>query len=316
MKIGIVGTGAVGSTAAYAMLTQGIASELVLVDSNLALAAAHREDLLHATPFSFPIHMQSGDFPLLDGCSIVIIAAGVAQVRDETRMQLLERNAAVFAQIVPEIMRYAPGAILLVATNPLDVMTQVATNLSGLSPDRVIGSGTMLDTARFQSLLATRLKISPSSVHAYVLGEHGDSEVLIWSSASVAGIPLIECAALCGYKLDDSEIVAVDQAVRKAAYKIITGKGATYYGIGAALAFLARAILQDECRVVSASAVAPSFSDVCDVAMSLPVVIGKHGVQQRLEPALNTAEHEALKGSAALIKNSVNQAMLSIKQGN
>ncbi|MGO4381220.1 L-lactate dehydrogenase [Pseudoduganella sp. RAF53_2] len=316
MKIGIVGTGAVGSTAAYAMLIQGIASELVLVDSNLALAVAHREDLLHATPFSFPIHMQSGDFPLLDGCSIVIIAAGVAQVRDETRMQLLERNAAVFAQIVSEIMRYAPGAILLVATNPLDVMTQVATNLSGLSPDRVIGSGTMLDTARFQSLLATRLKISPSSVHAYVLGEHGDSEVLIWSSASVAGIPLIECAALCGYKLDDSEIVAVDQAVRKAAYKIITGKGATYYGIGAALAFLARAILQDECRVVSASAVAPSFSDVCDVAMSLPVVIGKHGVQQRLEPALNTTEHEALKGSAALIKNSVNQAMLSIKQGN
>jgi L-lactate dehydrogenase len=313
VKIGIVGTGAVGSTAAYAMLVQGIASELVLVDSNPALAEAHCQDLLHATPFTYPVHMSAGDFPLLDGCTIVVIAAGVAQAQGETRTQLLARNVAVFAKVVPEIMRYAPDTMLLVATNPLDVMTQVATTLSGLPPHRVIGTGTMLDTARFQSLLAARLKISPSSVHAYVLGEHGDSEVLVWSSASVAGVPLLECAALCGFRLDDAEKSVVDQAVRQAAYRIIAGKGATYYGIGAALASLARAILQDECRVLTACTVTPSFSDVSDVALSLPVVVGRSGIQRRLEPALSTAEREALHTSVALIKHSVNQAMAALE---
>ena len=313
MKIGIVGTGAVGSTAAYAILVQGIASELVLVDKNVDLAEAHVHDLLHATPFTHRVHVRIGDFSMLRGCAIVVIAAGVAQAHGENRTQLLSRNVAVFAKVVPEVVRYAPNATLLVATNPLDVMTQVATALSGLPPHRVIGTGTMLDTARFQSLLAARLKISPSSVHAYVLGEHGDSEVLIWSSASVAGIPLQVCASLCGFRLDDAEQKQVDQAVRQAASRIIAGKGATYFGVGAALATLARTILQDECRVLTACAIAPSFAEVHDVALSLPVVVGKSGIQRRLTPELNRAEYDALHASATLIKRHVGEAVATLK---
>lgn len=312
MKIGIVGTGAVGSTAAYAMLVQGIPSELVLVDHNAALAQAHCQDLLHATPFTHPVHVHAGGFDLLQGCSIVVLAAGVAQAPGETRTELLGRNVAVFADVIPQIMRYAPNTILLVATNPLDVMTHVATVLSGLPPQQVIGTGTMLDTARFQSLLAGRLKVSPSSVHAYVLGEHGDSEVLVWSSASVAGIPLLQCAAASGYHLDATEMASIDQSVRRAAYQIIAGKGATYYGIGAALASLVRCIVQDEGRVLTACSSATGLAGATDVALSLPVVVGRLGIQLHLQPALDATEREALYASAAIVQQGVKQAMAGI----
>ena len=314
MKIGIVGTGAVGSTAAYAMLVQGIASELVLVDHDAARAQAHCQDMLHATPFTHPVHLQAGGFELLEDAFIVVIAAGVAQAPGETRTQLLRRNVAVFAEIVPRIMEYAATAILLVATNPLDVMTQVACTLSGLDAQRVIGTGTMLDTARFQSLLAYRLNISPWSVHAYVLGEHGDSEVLAWSSASVAGMPLLEYAALSGYRLDAAEMDRVDKSVRGAAYQIIAGKGATYYGIGAAVASLARCIVQDERRVLTACSVAPALIGLGHVALSLPVVVGREGIRQRFEPPLNDAEREALRASASIVRQNVEQAMAALDE--
>jgi L-lactate dehydrogenase len=312
MKIGIVGTGAVGSTAAYTMLVQGIASELVLVDHNPALAQAHCQDMLHATPFTHPVHLRAGGFELLEDAAIVVIAAGVPQTPGETRTQLLGRNVAVFAEIVPRIMEYAPSTILLVATNPLDVMTQVTSRLSGLAAGRVIGTGTMLDTARFQSLLASRLNISPRSVHAYVLGEHGDSEVLVWSSASVAGLPLLEYAALSCYRLDAAEKKRIDEGVRRAAYQIIAGKGATYYGIGAAVASLARCIVQDERRVLTACSLVPAIAGVSHVALSLPVVVGREGIRQRFEPALDDAEREALHASATIIKHNVEQAMAAL----
>jgi len=313
MKIGIVGTGAVGSTAAYAMLVQGIASELVLIDHNPALAQAHCQDMLHATPFTHPVHLHAGDFSLLEDAAVVVIAAGVPQAPGETRTQLLGRNVAVFADVIPRIMEYARGAILIVASNPLDVMMQVTTRLSGLPPHQVIGTGTMLDTARFQSLLASRLKVSPSSVNAYVLGEHGDSEVLVWSSATVAGIPLLECAALSGYQLDEAEMARVDQSVRRAAYQIIAGKGATYYGIGAAVASLARCIVQDECRVLTACSVTQNVAGISKLALSLPVVVGRSGIVQRYAPALSDAEHGALHASAAVIQRSVDEAMAALE---
>lgn len=306
-RIGIVGCGNVGSTAAYSLVLQGTGSELVLVDHNPKLAEAQRLDLLHATPFSHPLRIEAGGYDALAGCSLVILAAGVGQQPGETRMQLLSRNAAVFAEIIPQVMRYADDPVLLVATNPLDVMTQVATRLSGLPASRVLGSGTMLDTARFRSLLARHFEVSPSSVHASVLGEHGDSEVLVWSGAQVAGMPLAEFAAARGQPLTERMMADIDRGVRHAAYEIIDGKGYTCYGIGAALARLARCVVQDERAVLTACALAPEVEGIEDVALSLPLVIGRDGLQMRIMPALDTREREALRSSARVIKDVVSR---------
>lgn len=303
-KIGIVGAGLVGSTAAYSIAMQGIGSGIVLIDRDPKLADAQYRDILHATPFAHPMRIRAGGYAELDGCALVILAAGVSQKPGESRMQLLARNAAVFADIVPQVMRHAGDAVLLVATNPLDVMTQVATRLSGLPSSRVLGSGTMLDTARFRSLLAERFEVSPGSVHAYVLGEHGDSEVLAWSATQIAGLPLERFAAQCGQPLTEDLRRAIDRDVRRAAYQIIDGKGATNYGIGAALARLARCIVHDERSVFTACSVVPEVAGVADVAVSLPMVIGQQGVRMLIEPLLNGEERDALRSSAELIRTS------------
>jgi len=308
MKIGIVGTGNVGSTAAYSMALRGIGSELILVDHHPALAQSHAMDILHATPFSHPIHIHAGTYPDLAGCEVVILAAGVNQLPGETRMQLLSRNAAVFAEVVPQIMRYVDNPILLVATNPLDVMTHITTSLSGLPANRVIGSGTILDTARFRALLAEIYGISPDAVHAYVLGEHGDSEVLVWSSAEVAGMPLRQFASLCATPLTDEAKKNIDYEVRHAAYRIIEGKGATYYGIGAALASIVRCILFDERMVFTASTLLSEIEGVKNVTLSLPLVIGREGMQMQIYPPLDANEKEALRNSALIIRENIKLA--------
>jgi L-lactate dehydrogenase len=305
MKIGIVGMGHVGSTAAYSLALQGIGSELVLIDLDPKLALAQQMDILHATPFAHPLRILAGDYADLAGCALVILACGVAQKPGETRMQLLARNAAVFADVVPRVVRHAAQAVLLVASNPLDVMTQVTAKLSGLPPARVLGSGTMLDTARFRALLAERYRISPASVHAYVLGEHGDSEVLLWSGVAVAGMPLSQFAAACGRPLTSQDAAAIDEGVRRAAYRIIDGKGATYYGIGGALARLARCILNDERTAFTACTMLPEVEGVAEVALSLPLVIGRDGVQMTLRPELDPGERDALRVSAEIIKAGV-----------
>lgn len=305
MKIGIVGAGHVGSTAAYSLVLQGIGSELVLVDRNRPLAEAQAMDILHATPFSHPVTIHGGDFADLEGCTLVILAAGISQLPGETRIALLQRNAAVFSDIVPRAVQHAPDAVFLVATNPLDVMTQIATSLAGLPAGRVLGTGTILDTARFRSLLGQSFGVAPGSIHAYVLGEHGDSEVLLWSGAEVAGIQLAEFALACGHPLTPEVKEQIDQNVRRAAYHIIDGKGATYYGIGAALARLSRCILYDERTVFTACSVVPAIEDITDVALSLPHIIGRSGILSTLQPPIDEHERKALRESAALIKRNV-----------
>ncbi|WP_243094882.1 L-lactate dehydrogenase [Thermus thalpophilus] len=302
MKVGIVGSGMVGSAAAYAVALLGVAREVVLVDLDEALARAHAEDILHATPFAHPVWVRPGDYAALAGAKVVILAAGVAQRPGETRLQLLDRNAQVFAQIVPKVVRAAPEAILLVATNPVDVMTQVAYRLSGLPPGRVVGSGTILDTARFRALLAEHLKVAPQSIHAYVVGEHGDSEVLVWSSAQVGGVPLEAFAQARGCPLTEEVRRAVDEGVRHAAYRIIAGKGATYYGIGAGLARLVRAILTDEKGVYTVATFTAEVEGVLEVSLSLPRILGAEGVEETLYPPLDPEEREALRRSAGLLK--------------
>lgn len=302
MKIGIVGAGMVGSASAYAMALGGIGTEIVLVDLNRNMALAHAQDIQHGTPFASSVIVRAGEYTDLDAAGVVILAAGVGQKPGETRLQLLERNAAVFRSVIANVLAAAPDAILLVATNPVDVMTQISRRISGLPRGRVIGSGTILDTARFRSLLGQHLGISPRSVHAYVLGEHGDSQVLGWSGAKAGTIPLASFAAQVRAPLTQSVRTEIDRGVRNAAYTIIQGKGATYYGIGAGLARIVRAILGDEQAVLSVSVATPDVLGVSDVALTIPRVVGARGVVVDLFPELDPEEHEALRRSAEIIK--------------
>ncbi|MEM1065404.1 MAG: L-lactate dehydrogenase [Pseudomonadota bacterium] len=302
MKVGIVGAGMVGSSAAYALALMGIARHIVLVDRDEKLARAQAEDIAHAVPFASSAQVEDGGYDALAGCGVVILAAGVSQKPGETRLALLERNAAVFREVVAEVLRAAPDTILLVATNPVDIMTYIATRISGLPPARVIGSGTILDTARFRWLVGQHLRIAPHSVHAYVLGEHGDSEVLAWSAARAGSVELSSFAAQVGAPITASVRERIDGGVRRAAYTIIEGKGATWYGIGAGLARIVRAIARDEEAVLSVSIRMDAVAGVRDVALSVPRVVGASGVTADLLPDLDRGETEALTASATVLK--------------
>ena len=301
MKAGIVGAGMVGSAAGYALARRGGASEIVLVDRNEALAVAQAEDIAHAVPFAHPVRVRAGDYDALDGAGVVILAAGVAQKPGEDRLSLLSRNADVFAQVLEGVQRAAPDALLLVASNPVDVMTEVTLRVSGLSAERVIGSGTILDTARFRSLIGGHLGVAPQSVHAYVLGEHGDSEVLAWASARAGSEPVARFAAQVGAPITEDVRARIDEGVRRAAYRIIEGKGATWYGIGAGLARIVQAVRDDQRSVLSVSMVTPEVEGVKNVALSLPRVVGGAGIVATLMPELAGDEAQALRRSAELL---------------
>lgn len=303
MKVGIVGAGQVGASAAYAIALLGKAREIVLVDLDPALAAAQAEDISHALPFAATTQVRAGDYDALQDAEAVIIAAGVSQKPGETRLDLLARNAEVFRAVTGNVLSHAPDAVLLIASNPVDIMTGITTRLSGLPPGRVIGSGTILDTARFRVLLGQHLNIDPRSVHAYVLGEHGDSEVLSWSSARIGALSLDQAAAERRAPITDTIRAQIDDGVRAAAYRIIEGKGATYYGIGAGLARLVAAIGGDERSVHSVSILTAEVQGLRDVPLSLPRIIGKGGVLGDLTPDLDAGEQVALQASAMLLKD-------------
>ncbi len=310
MKVGIVGSGNVGSTAAYTIVLQGLAEDLVLVDLDQPRAAAHAEDILHATPFAQPARVTAGGFDALAGADVVIIAAGVAQRPGETRLDLLKRNAEVFRAIIPPAVEAAPSAILVVATNPVDIMTLVADRIAGLPPGRVFGSGTILDTARFRALLGEHLGISPHSIHGYVVGEHGDSEVIVWSSARIGSVDLATFAAAVGRPLDDTTRHRIDDGVRRAAYRIIEGKGATYFGIAAGLARVVRAIAQDERAVLTLSLIEPAIEGFNGVPLSLPRVLGRDGILATFRPELDEGEAIALRESARILRQAADQLSL------
>ncbi len=298
MKVGIVGCGFVGSSGAFAIALEGKANELIMVDLNADLANAHAEDILHATPFSEPIRVAGGDYTSLKNAELVVLACGVAQKPGETRLQLLQRNVKVFRDVVPRVLEYSPETILLIVSNPVDIMTQVVSHISGLPAQRVIGSGTILDTARFRTLLAEHLGVSPHSVHAYVLGEHGDSEVLAWSSGKVGGVPVEKFAAQIDRPITQEIKSRIDDGVRNAAYRIIEGKGATYYGIGAGIARIARAIEDDEGAVMTLS----NVDGFGGVSLSLPRVLKANGIETTIQPVLSNEETEALEKSAEILK--------------
>jgi L-lactate dehydrogenase len=310
MKVGIVGCGMVGSSAAYAMTLQGGASEIVMIDLNEKAARAQAEDILHATPFSNPVRVRSGAYSDLDHAKAVVLACGVGQRPGESRLELLSRNLKVFQAVTPQVLQYAPEAVLVVASNPVDVITEIVTVLSGLPPSRVIGSGTILDTARFRALLGEYLGVSSQSVHAYVLGEHGDSEVLIWSSVKVGGVPLPDFAEQIGKPVTPEVRARIDEGVRRAAYRIIEGKGATYYGIGAGLSRIVSAIRDDERTVLTVSMTMTDVKEFERVSLSLPRVVGSEGVLTTLRPALSNEETEAIWRSARILTDTAKQLKL------
>ena len=310
MKVGVVGSGNVGAGAANAMVLRGVAREIVMVDINTKRAQAEAEDILHAVPFSHSVIVRQGEYSDLDGCAVVVITAGVAQKPGETRLQLLGRNASIFKGMIPLIVSNAPDAVLVVATNPVDIMTHLTAHYAaayGVPRHRVIGSGTTLDTARFRSILGRYLDVDPEHVHAYVLGEHGDSEVLAWSMVTVGTVPLEDYARARGISLSDEMLEEIDDGVRRAAYRIIEGKGSTYYGIGAALSRIVQAILRDQRSLLTISAPLAELEDVRDITFAMPTLVGGQGLIATLPAPLNAEEQAKLVASARTLRRALDE---------
>jgi L-lactate dehydrogenase len=298
----------VGSASAFALVMRGVGREIVLVDINAARAAAEAEDIFHAVPFAHPLTVRAGGFADRAGSRVVVIAAGVAQKPGETRLQLLQRNAGVFRQIVPSVLRAAPEAVLLVVTNPVDIMAHLAAHFAarfGVPHTRVLGSGTTLDTARFRALLGRHFDVDPQYVHAYAIGEHGDSEVLAWSAATIAGLGLDDFAKVHGRPLSEPQRAEVDENVRRAAYHIIAGKGATYYGIGSAVARIVDVVLHDQRAILTVCSRIEGVPDCEGVTLSLPHLVGGEGVLTTIPLPLDGAEGEGLRRSAGILREAI-----------
>ena len=314
MKIGVVGCGMVGSTSAYALVMSGVGREIVMVDLNRARAEAEANDIYHAVPFAHPLRVRAGDYADLEGAQVVVLAGGVAQKPGETRLQLLQRNADVFREIVPSVLRAAPDAVLLVVTNPVDIMTHLAAHFAarfGVPHTRVFGSGTTLDTARFRTLLGRHFDVDPQHVHAYVIGEHGDSEVLVWSQATIAGLSLDEFVEVHGAPLTPEIRTAIDLNVRRAAYQIIIGKGATYYGIGSAVARIVDVVLHNQRAILTICSRMDGIPDCDGLTLALPHLVGGSGALTTIPLALDTTERERLAASAHVLREAVASLDLS-----
>jgi len=314
MKIGVVGCGMVGSTSAYALVMSGVGREIVLVDVNRARAEAEANDIYHAVPFAHPLKVRAGDYADLEGATVVVLAGGVAQKPGETRLQLLQRNAEVFRQIVPSVLRAAPDAVLLVVTNPVDIMTHLAAHFAadfGVPHTRVFGSGTTLDTARFRTLIGRHFDVDPQHVHAYVIGEHGDSEVLVWSQATIAGLSLDEFVQVHGTPLTAETRTAIDLNVRRAAYQIIAGKGATYYGIGSAVARIVDVVLHNQRAILTICSRIDGVPGCEGLTLALPHLVSGAGVLTTIPLALDVSEREQLTRSAGVLREAISSLGLS-----
>jgi L-lactate dehydrogenase len=310
MKVGIIGSGMVGATAAYAIMLRKAASDIVLIDANEKRAIAEAQDIMHAVPFAAATDVYAGSYEDLKDAKVVIIAAGASQKPGETRLMLMEKNAAIMRNIISKTASVNPNVIFLVATNPVDIITHICTSIAkefGIPASRIIGSGTTLDTARFRSLLGTHAGVDPQHVHAYVLGEHGDSEVLAWSTIDIGGVPLEDFIAYRNIEFNEDIKNKIDDGVRNAAYKIIEGKGSTYYGVAGAIAKLVEVINRDNRAVLTISALKDDVDGIKNVTLSLPHLIGGDGDLGVLPIKLSVKEKQLLKKSAEIIKKKIDE---------
>jgi L-lactate dehydrogenase len=305
-KIAIIGAGAVGATIAYAAMIRGVAKQLALYDINRAKVDAEVLDLNHGLQFVPMATLEgSDDINVCAGADVVVITAGAKQKPGQTRMELAGANVELCRSLVPQLQKVAPDALLLVVTNPVDVLTYVVQKLSGLPARRVFGSGTVLDSSRFRYLLACHLNVAVQNVHAFIAGEHGDSELPLWSSASVGGVPLMQWAPPGRAPLKEEDRTRIFDNVRNAAYQIIKGKGATNYAIGLATAQILESVLHDEQRVLPVSSRMDGYLGITDVCLSMPSIVNRKGVEAVLEVPLSDSEREGLRRSADTIRQAI-----------
>ncbi|HEX9115235.1 MAG TPA: L-lactate dehydrogenase [Anaerolineae bacterium] len=301
-KVGLIGTGMVGASFAYSLMQQGAANELVLIDADAARAEGEMMDLNHGLPFVRPMRIIAGDYADLADADVIVICAGVSQRPGQTRLELLRTNAGIFHQIVPQITAVNQSAIIVVATNPVDILTQITAQIVGSTPCRVMGSGTVLDTARLRYMLGVHYGVDPRSVHAYVVGEHGDSELALWSLANIAGVRLPDFVGANGQGYDQAALDRIFDQTRSAAYEIIQRKKATYYAIGLGLLSIVEAVLRDQHTVMTVSSPLSGEYAVDGIAVSMPAIVGQRGVEEVLNLPLNEAELAAFQASAQTLK--------------
>ena len=308
-KVTVIGAGFVGSTTAYTLMLNGLFSELVLIDINATKAKGEAMDLNHGLPFAKPVNIYQGSYEDSKDSDLIIITAGANQKEGETRIDLVHKNTAVFKSIISEIIKYnsPENTLLLVVTNPVDILTYVTWKLSGFPLNRVLGSGTVLDTARFKYLIGQHAGVDTRNVHGYILREHGDTELPAWSLTSIAGMTMDTYCATCNECDNCNELDKIFNEVKNSAYEIINAKGATYYAVALAVARIVEAIIRDEHSILTVSSILQGQYGISDVAISVPTVVDRNGINRVLEVPLSENEQKLLNHSAETLKNIIRE---------
>jgi len=312
-KVSIIGCGNVGMRYAYALMIRAIARQIVIVDLDKKRLEGEVMDLSHGSPYISPVDVAAGEYPDIRGSDLVVITAGKKQLPGQSRLDLVRDNVGLYKTMIPEIVRHAPNAILLIVTNPVDILAYAAYKISGKPSGQVMSSGTVLDTARFRFLLSRHCGVDSHNVHAYILGEHGDTEFAVWSSAMIGGVPLKDYCTVCSKSPECKRQIEFDRIyndVRTSAYQIIERKNETSYGIGLALARITQAVLNDENAVLPVSSLVSGYLGVSDVFLSVPAVVNRSGIRQVLDLDLNHMEQSAFLNSAAALKKVIKDAGL------
>lgn len=301
-KAAVIGCGFVGSASAFSLMNSGLFSELVLIDADQAKAEGEAMDISHGVPFARPMKIYAGNYDDIVDAAIIIVTAGANQKPEETRLDLVHKNVAIFKSIIPEIAKRNCKGILLIVANPVDILTYTALKLSGFEENRVIGSGTVLDTARLKTQLSEHLQVDSKSIHAFIIGEHGDSEIAAWSSSNVSGISLDDFCEMRGHYHHKEATEEIAEKVKNSAYEIIEKKRATYYGIAMAVKRICEVIIRDEKSILPISSMMHGEYGIDDVVLSMPAIVGKNGLETKVPIELNEEEQAALKKSADTLK--------------
>lgn len=302
-KIAIIGCGFVGASCAFTLMQSGMFSEMVLLDADRKRAEGEAMDISHGTPFAKPLKIYAGDYDDIVDAAIILIAAGANQKPDETRLDLVHKNVKIFQSIVPQIKERDCRGILLVVSNPVDILTYVTAKLSGFTENRVIGSGTVLDTARLKRAVSEHLTVDSRSVHAFIIGEHGDSEIAAWSGANISGIPLSDFCELRGHYEHDANTARIAEEVKNSAYEIIEKKHATYYGIAMSVKRICEVIFRDEKSILPVSSMMYGEYGISDVVLSMPAIVGINGVETKVPIPLSRDELDRLQKSASMLRD-------------
>lgn len=301
-KVAVIGCGFVGSSSAFALMQSGLFSEMVMIDVDHERAEGEALDIAHGMPLARPMQIYAGNYDDITDAAVIVVTAGANQKPGETRLDLVRKNVGIFRSIMPEIAKRNCQGVMLVVANPVDVLTFTAIKYSGLSVNKVIGSGTVLDTARLKYLLGGHLGVDSRSIHTYMLGEHGDSEFAAWSSANVSGVPIYDFCKMRGHTHFEEASQKIESEVRNSAYEIIRRKHATYYGIAMAVKRICEAIIRDEKSVLAVSSLMKDVYGVEDVALSMPAIVGKDGIETLIPVRLDVSEQRKLRESASVLK--------------